>query len=119
MVAAVVFGREFAEAEIGAGLRVRRVAIRPLQVRRVLHRQQPVIQIVRLRVFLAGRADARVLRGFQQRLVALQSRDGRVQRRGLVRRPAPCRQRRDIFLRLQRDQNDASAPRMNGCMRPD
>jgi len=88
MVAAVVFGREFANAEIGAGLRVRRVAIRPLQVRRVLHRQQPVIQIVRLRVFLAGRADARVLRGFQQRLVALQSRDGRVQRRGLVRRPA-------------------------------
>jgi hypothetical protein len=36
MVSAVVFGREFAEAEIGADLRVRQVAIRPLQVRRIL-----------------------------------------------------------------------------------
>jgi hypothetical protein len=43
MVAAVVFGREFADAEIGADLRVRQVAIRPLQVRRVLHGQQTVI----------------------------------------------------------------------------
>ena len=97
MVPAVVFGREFAEAEIGAGLRVRRVAFRPLQVRRVLHRQQPVIQIVRLHVLLAGRANARVLRGFQQRLVVLHFRDGRVQRRGFVRRPAFARQRRRYF----------------------
>ena len=83
-----MLGREFAETEVGADFRVRRVGFRPLQVGRVLHGLEGGIQALRAGVAHAGGADAGALGVFQQGLVALDAGDGGVQRDGFVRRPA-------------------------------